>query len=310
MRARISSVGLLMPQSPPRDIHPTDSSGSIDPASLEALPDGAGIYRFLDAAGSPLYIGKSVSIRSRVQAHLRTPQERALLRRTRRIDFVRMAGETGALLLESQLIKQWQPPYNVLLKSDAPAYALHLPKGTLQPRVVDYEDNGRYPAHGLFASRRTAEAGWRAQVRRHGLCPSLLGIEKTTHGRGCFAYQLGQCRGACIGLETPLAHTRRVHKALKQLGQYVWPYAGPIGIFESDGNLHQVHVIERWAYLGSLSECQPALRLPRSAQLDMDTFKILSARLAAGLLTQVEVQITQNGHGIRSCSFPPAELAA
>lgn len=310
MRARVSSIGLLMPQVAPRNTHLSDSIAGIDPDNLEALPQGAGIYRFLDAAGTPLYIGKSVNIRSRVQAHLRTPQERTLLRDTRCIDFVRMAGEAGALLLESQLIKQWQPPYNVLLKSDAPAYSLHLPKGSFQPQLVDYEDAARFSAHGLFASRRTAEAGWKAQIRRHGLCPSLLGLENTTHGRACFAHQLGYCRGACIGLETPLAHVRRVHKALKQLDQYVWPYTGPIGIFESDGQLHQVHVVERWAYLGSLSECQPVIRLPRDTRLDVDTFKILSARLAAGLLTPVDLQITNSNRGVRNCTFHFQEKAA
>lgn len=310
MRARISSVGLLMPRPTPDDTRLATSTCGINPASIGALPTGAGVYRFLDAAGSPLYIGKSVNIRSRVQAHMRTPQERALLRRTRRIDFFRTAGETGALLLESQLIKQWQPPYNVLLKSAAPAYALYLPKGSLQPQVVDYEDAAQDSVHGLFASHRSAKAVWRAQVRRHGLCPSLLGIEKTTLARACFAHQLGHCRGACIGLETPLAHTRRVRKALRQLDQYAWPYAGPIGILENDGPLQQVHVVERWAYLGSLSECQPVLRLPSTIRLDVDTFKILFAPLTAGLLTYVDLQITDNRHGIRSCNFSSRDKAA
>lgn len=303
MHTRISSLGFLMPHTKPQKKWSGASSRGIDLASLEALPAEAGIYRFLDAAGSPLYIGKSVNIRSRVQAHLRTPQEHALLRKTQHVDFVRMAGETGALLLESQLIKQWQPPYNVLLKTTAPAYALYLPKDSLQPQLVDYEDASRYSAHGLFASRRTAEAGWRAQVRRHGLCHALLGIEQTTHGRACFAHQLGHCRGACIGLETQLAHTRRVHKALRQLDHYTWPYPGPIGILENDGELCQVHVVERWAYLGSLSQSLPALQFPRSTQLDIDTFKILFAPLVAGLLKPVDLQITCTDCDIRSCTF-------
>ncbi len=310
MRVRISSVGLLMPLPASDNTQLAASIRGIDAASLAALPTGAGVYRFLDASDSPLYIGKSVNIRSRVQAHMRTLQEAALLRRTRRIDFFRMAGEIGALLLESQLIKQWQPPYNVLLKSAAPAYALHLPKGSLQPQVVDYEEVARDAVHGLFASRRSAEAGWRAQVRRHGLCPSLLGIEKTTLGRACFAHQLGQCRGACIGLETPLAHTRRVHKALRQLDQYAWPYAGPIGIIENDGQLQQVHVVDRWAYLGSLSESQPVLRLPSRIRLDVDTFKILFAPLAAGLLAHVDLKIDINGRGLRTCTLPGQDTAA
>lgn len=303
MHTRIGPAGILMPLAKPRGNRLDSSTRGIDITSLESLPADVGIYRFLDASGSPLYIGKSVNIRSRVQAHLRTPQERALLRRTRRIDYVRMAGETGALLLESQLIKQWQPPYNVLLKTTAPAYALYLPKGSLQPQLIDYENAAHYSGHGLFASRRTAEAGWRAQVRRHGLCHALLGIENTTHGRACFAHQLGHCRGACIGRETQLAHTRRVHKALRQLDHYTWPYAGPIGVLENDGELCQVHVVDRWAYLGSLSKSMPALQFPRDTRLDVDTFKILFAPLAAGLLTPVDLQMTGTGSGIRSCSY-------
>jgi len=301
MPARISSIGFLKPFPSAQDKPSAASIAGIDAASLEALPAYPGVYRFLDARGSALYIGKSVNIRTRVQAHLRTPAEGAMLRRTRRIDFIRTAGEVGALLLESQLIKKWQPPFNVLLKSAAPAYALHLPRGSLQPLVVDYEDGARDRVHGLFGSRRTAEAGWRAQVKRHGLCPSLLGIEKTTLSRGCFARQLGQCRGACIGLETPSAHKRRVHRALRQLDRFAWPYAGPIGIAEDDGQLHQVHVVQGWAYLGSLSASSPVLELPAVSGLDVDTFKILSAPLAAGLLKRVDLQILHGERGTRSC---------
>ena len=299
-----------MPPPTSHDMRLAASIRGIDAASLEALPSAAGVYRFLDEAGEPLYIGKSVNIRSRVQAHMRAPQEHALLRRTRRIDFFRMAGEIGALLLESQLIKQWRPPYNVLLKYAAPAYALYLPKGSLQPQVVDYQEDSRNSIRGLFASRKTAEAGWRAQIRRHGLCPLLLGMEKPTLRRACFAHQLGQCRGACIGLETPLAHRRRLHKALRQLDEYAWPYAGPIGILENDGQLHQVHVVERWDYLGSLSEYQPVLRLPSRIRLDVDTFKILFAPLAAGLLTHVDLQTTHSTRGLRSSTLPSQDKAA
>lgn len=116
MRARISLVGLLIPHSTSDDTRLATSIRDINHAGIEALPTGAGVYRFLDEAGLPLYIGKSVNIRPRVQAHMRMPQERTLLGRIRRIDFFRTAGGTGALLLKSQLIKQWQPPCNVLLK--------------------------------------------------------------------------------------------------------------------------------------------------------------------------------------------------
>lgn len=77
---------------------------------LEALPKLPGVYQFHgDSDTMPLYIGKSVNLRSRVLSHLRTPEEAAMLRQSRRITWQRTAGELGALLLEARLIKEQQP---------------------------------------------------------------------------------------------------------------------------------------------------------------------------------------------------------
>ncbi|TQU27249.1 endonuclease, partial [Xanthomonas perforans] len=64
----------------------------------------------------PLYIGKSVNLRVRVMDHFRTPREASLLRQTRRISVFEMAGDLGAQLLESQLIKSMRPLYNQKLR--------------------------------------------------------------------------------------------------------------------------------------------------------------------------------------------------
>ncbi|VTP67070.1 Excinuclease cho [Leclercia adecarboxylata] len=69
---------------------------------LEALPKQPGVYFFHgDSDAMPLYIGKSVNIRSRVLSHLRTPDEAAMLRQSRRITWIQTAGELGALLAGS-----------------------------------------------------------------------------------------------------------------------------------------------------------------------------------------------------------------
>ena len=71
------------------------------------LPSAPGVYIFHGQEGTlPLYIGKSVNLRSRVLSHLRNPDEANLLRQTRRISHIRTAGEIGALLLEASLIKR------------------------------------------------------------------------------------------------------------------------------------------------------------------------------------------------------------
>jgi excinuclease Cho len=69
------------------------------------LPNGSGVYIFKGQGTLPLYIGKSFNIRSRVLSHLRTPDEASMIAQTRRINFIETAGELGALLLESRMIK-------------------------------------------------------------------------------------------------------------------------------------------------------------------------------------------------------------
>ena len=88
----------------------------IDPDSLAALPRGAGVYIFRGDSPLPLYIGKSVDIRSRVMSHLRAPDEARMVAQTRRIDFIETAGEMGALLLESRMIKTDNPLFNQRLR--------------------------------------------------------------------------------------------------------------------------------------------------------------------------------------------------
>ena len=89
----------------------------IDPDSLAALPRPAGVYIFKGEGTLPLYIGKSIDIRSRVMSHLRTPDEASMIAQTRRIDVIETAGEIGALLLESRMIKEQSPLFNQLFET-------------------------------------------------------------------------------------------------------------------------------------------------------------------------------------------------
>ena len=84
----------------------------IDPESLAALPQGPGVYIFKGKGTLPLYIGKSVNIRSRVMSHLRTADEANMIAQTLRLDFIETAGELGALLLEARMIKEQSPLFN------------------------------------------------------------------------------------------------------------------------------------------------------------------------------------------------------
>jgi excinuclease Cho len=289
MRSRVSSVGLI--------VRPNPASGycypdHIDRTSLDALPRQPGVYLFIGHDGAPVYIGKSVCLRSRVLSHLRTPEEAAMLRDTARVEFVRTAGDIGALLLESRLIKQMQPPYNALLRMVRDTYALGLDDDGSVPAVCG--SGTRRPGRrlfGLFGSRASAEEALRALARRHGLCPALLGLEGTVCGRGCFSRQLGRCNGACIGTETAAQHAKRLRDALSAMQEAVWPFAGAVGIVERGTDMRQMHVVDRWAYLGSLEGRQRRLRKSAPPLVDIDTYKILAAPLLGGSFELVQCTV-------------------
>ncbi|MEY3765495.1 MAG: Excinuclease cho, partial [Pseudomonadota bacterium] len=97
-------------------LDPSVLAPQIDPASLAALPRTSGVYIFKGDGTLPLYIGKSVDLRSRVLAHLRAADEAEMMAQTRRVEFIETAGELGALLLEAQLIKQQSPLFNIRLR--------------------------------------------------------------------------------------------------------------------------------------------------------------------------------------------------
>jgi excinuclease Cho len=287
MRLRVTSVGLIIPADP--FAHFTYPA-HIDRASLDALPRKPGVYLFRDRHGTPIYIGKSVNIRSRVLSHLRTAEEASMLQESCTVDFLRTAGEVGALLLESQMIKKLQPAWNAQLKESGEAFALRLEEGETRPQAVgstgvDFADGSAL--YGLFPSRSAAQEGLRMLVRRHMLCPALTGLETAARGRACFSRQIGRCRGACIGNESLETHHARLRAALEQLQASVWPYAGQVGIVEESDGWRQIHVIDRWCYLGSLEGRRKKLKRPAKPFIDIDTYKILAKPMLRGELTIV-----------------------
>lgn len=279
MRPRVTSVGLIVFPDTAIDF---DYPAHIDRASLNALPRRAGVYLFRDRHGDPLYIGKSINIRGRVLSHLRTPEESDMLHESCRVDFIRTAGEIGALLLESRLVKQLQPAYNVRLKGDAESFALGLLPGAMRPQIFGYsqvDDYDELALYGLFASVQAAREGLEALIRSCSLCPGLMGLEARVHGRACFSHQIGRCRGACAGKESREAHDRRMLEGLVRIEAAVWPYAAPIGIVEQDDGWRQIHVIDRWAYLGTLEGRRKKIDRPARRAIDIDIYKILGASL-------------------------------
>lgn len=116
-------------------------------------------------------------------------------------------------------------------------------------------------------------------AKEHQLCEKQIGLES---GKGaCFAYQLKNCKGICVGKESYMQHKIRMLDALQPLKNKVWPFDGRIGIKEVSFNNKwtDIHIFENWCYLGTAydEDQLKQLRLFTNDELmfDLDTYKIL-----------------------------------
>ena len=268
---------------------------NIDKVLIDSIPEGPGCYIFYGDNKIPLYIGKSISLRSRVMGHfqgaLTQRKEMKLSLQVRDIDWIETSGELGALILESQLIKERMPSMNIKLRRSKDLCGWSLVEdesGVLIPTLVTHhqlvpglQDN----LYGLFYSKREAHSYLKAIAKKYHLCEALLGLEKRIEGKSCFGYQVKQCGGACLNLTPVALHNLQLKTTLEFFKVQVWPYAGPIAIKEGG----EMIVIDKWCYLGTAINEDELYELAESgeAEFDLDIYKILKKALSGPYKQQV-----------------------
>lgn len=211
---------------------------NVDEQSILELPETSGVYIFEDDSGMPLYVGKSVNIRSRVRSHFTNAttiaKEMRMSLQSHNVRYIQTETEVEALLLESAKVKELQPVFNrklrrnktqhILLKStDSDGYLTFKVESHDLSQYNTLED-----VYGVFTGKNQAKLKLEEIARTYQLCPKLLGLEKTKGA--CFRRQLGLCRSACIGLETPQQYNARVEFALERTKLETWPYQGKIAV--------------------------------------------------------------------------------
>lgn len=183
--------------------------------TLTALP---GVYRMLDQRGEVLYVGKARNLRQRVSSYFReqhaSAKTRSLVAQIRAIEVTITHTETEALILESTLIKQIQPRYNILLRDDKGYPYLHVAEGEF-PRLTLQRGAKRLPGR-YFGPYPNANA-----VR-----DTLNLLQKTfrlrqcedsffrTRSRPCLQYQIKRCTAPCVGLVDAEGYQRQLRDAL------------------------------------------------------------------------------------------------
>ncbi len=232
----------------------------IDESLVKSLPSAPGVYVFLDRRSAPLYVGKSVNIRQRVLSHFSgdhdSPREKALCRQVADINTIPTAGDLGALLLETHLIKRLSPLYNRRARNGKKPIIMkrcvtESGYSTVRLDHLDTMNASDLPdVVGIFKTTKQAkEFLWRL-ARKHTLCPTILGLEK---GRETCSYsRVQRCNDACGGSEPLREYNSRFLAALAGKKITPWPFHGPVLIEETDdtGLAGECFVVDQWCLIG------------------------------------------------------------
>lgn len=179
-------------------------------SQVSVLPEQPGIYQYFDQAGKIIYVGKAKNLKKRVSSYFSKNHDSRktsiLVRNIYEIKHMIVETEQDALLLENNLIKKYQPRYNIRLKDDK-TYPWIVIKNERFPRVFQtrniVRDGSAYfgPYTSVFAVRTLLELFKRLYKLRN--CSYNLSKENVERARFkvCLEYHIGNCKGPCEGLQ-------------------------------------------------------------------------------------------------------------
>lgn len=184
-----------------------------------ALPHQPGVYRYYNAAGKLLYVGKAKDLQKRVSSYFqKTPEDlriATMVSHIARAEFTVVPTEIDALVLESRLIKVEKPHYNVQLRDGSGYPYLHLSTQKKVPQLRVHrgkrDKTGRF--FGPFPSRESV-------YRAHELLQKHFGLRTCSDGffanrsRPCLEYQIGRCTAPCVGIISTEHYQERVKELI------------------------------------------------------------------------------------------------
>ena len=178
---------------------------------LAVIPEKPGCYQYFDEKGTIIYVGKAKNLKRRVSSYFNKEHDsnktRVLVKQIRDIKYIVVNTEEDALLLENNLIKQYRPRYNVLLKDDK-TYPSIVVKNEYFPRVYQtrniVRDGSQY--YGPYPSVFTARVMLQMLKELYPIrtCKYPLTPEAIARGqfRVCLEYHIKRCKGPCEGLQS------------------------------------------------------------------------------------------------------------
>jgi excinuclease ABC subunit C len=233
---------------------------------LKTLPDSPGIYQYFDKDGTIIYVGKAKDLKKRVSSYFVKTHDNAktniLVRKIEDIKYLVVETELDALLLENNLIKKYQPRYNILLKDDK-TYPWICIKNEDFPRIFStrrvIKDGSKY--YGPYASGRMMHTlldlikdVYPLRTCNLNLTPTLIDQKKY---RVCLEYHIGNCLGPCIGAQKAEEYERyigeiknilkgNVNSVIAELKQLMKKYAEEMRYEEAQDIKAKIETLENY----------------------------------------------------------------
>ena len=259
---------------------------------LKTLPSEPGVYRYYDKKGEILYVGKAKNLKNRVLSYFNKSQigykTRMMVSKIVRLETTVVNSEYDALLLENNLIKEYQPFYNILLKDDK-SYPWICIKKEPFPRIFltrnVIKDGSEY--YGPYAKVKQAKTLIEVikNIYKLRTCSLNLAPEKIEEGKYkvCLEYHIKNCAGPCEGLETEEEYAQKLNairgiikgefKAAREyLEAEMYNYAAKLEFENAQQSKEKLQILENY---------QTHTTIVSSNINDVDVFGIISDEAAA-----------------------------
>lgn len=259
---------------------------------LKTLPSEPGVYRYYDKKGEILYVGKAKNLKNRVLSYFNKSQigykTRMMVSKIVRLETTVVNSEYDALLLENNLIKEYQPFYNILLKDDK-SYPWICIKKEPFPRIFltrnVIKDGSEY--YGPYAKVKQAKTLIEVikNIYKLRTCSLNLAPEKIKEGKYkvCLEYHIKNCSGPCEGLESEEEYTQKLNairgiikgefKAAREyLEAEMYNYAAKLEFENAQQSKEKLQILENY---------QTHTTIVSSNINDVDVFGIISDEAAA-----------------------------
>ena len=259
---------------------------------LKTLPSEPGVYRYYDKKGEILYVGKAKNLKNRVLSYFNKSQigykTRMMVSKIVRLETTVVNSEYDALLLENNLIKEYQPFYNILLKDDK-SYPWICIKKEPFPRIFltrnVIKDGSEY--YGPYAKVKQAKTLIEVikNIYKLRTCSLNLAPEKIKEGKYkvCLEYHIKNCAGPCEGLETEEEYAQKLNAirgiikgevkvAREYLEAEMYNYAAKLEFENAQQSKEKLQILENY---------QTHTTIVSSNINDVDVFGIISDEAAA-----------------------------